>query len=245
MGLQDISRQKDGKAGATLAQAPAHKARRWYQDACGTAQALELMGERWSLLIARELLLGARRFNEIRAALPGLSAKILSERLETLEASGVVQPCLLAPPVSARAYGLTQWGQGLEEVLCALVRWAHQDGEVQGDELPLTPVALMLALRSWLVPERIGKLDLWVAFDIAEQRFAARVRASGMTIHPGGAALRTPDLRFTARSARDLHEVLFSGAERDVPDKGLRCEGDPSLADRFAGLFAQTVPETH
>ncbi|QVM82898.1 winged helix-turn-helix transcriptional regulator [Novosphingobium decolorationis] len=228
---------------AALAQAPAHKARRWYQDGCGAAQALELMGERWSLLIARELLLGARRFNEIRAALPGLSAKILSERLETLEASGVVQPCLLPPPVSARAYGLTQWGQGLEDVLCALVRWAYREGDVQGEELPLTPVALMLALRSWLVPERIGKLDLWVAFDIAEQRFAARVRASGMTIHPGGAALRAPELRFTARTARDLHEVLFSGAERDVPEKGLRSEGDPALADRFAGLFAQAGPK--
>lgn len=232
-------------SGGALAQAPAHKARRWYQDGCGAAQALELMGERWSLLIARELLLGARRFNEIRAALPGLSAKILSERLETLEASGVVVHCLLAPPVSARAYGLTRWGQGLEDVLCSLVRWVHQNGDVQSDALPLTPVALMLALRAWLLPGRIGGLDLWVAFDIAEQRFAARVRADGMTIHPGGAALRAPDLRFTARSACDLHEVLFADAARNVPEKGLRCEGDPDLADRFAGLFVKAGLEAH
>ena len=77
-------------------------ARRWYDDACGTALAMELVGERWSMLIVRELLFGARRFGEIKAALNGISANILTQRLEGLEASGVLVRRKLPPPASMR-----------------------------------------------------------------------------------------------------------------------------------------------
>lgn len=211
---------------------------RWYNDACGLAFAMELVGERWSLLIVRELLLGPRRFNEMRAALPGLSAKVLSERLETLEGSGILTRCLLPRPLSARAYALTAWGQSLEPVLQAMVRWVPSaPGRDPG--LPLSPVSLMLALVSRLRVERIGDLELWIAFDIAEQRFAGRLRADGLGIHPGGEALRAPDLRFSARSALDLERTFFAGGPLDDPEAGLRFEGDRDAAMRFITLFAQ------
>src|SRR3546814_14478869 len=75
---------------------------KWYDDACGTALALELLGERWSLLIVRELMFGGRRFTDLRAGLLGISAKVLTERLEGLEQAGVVQRRQLPPPAATQ-----------------------------------------------------------------------------------------------------------------------------------------------
>lgn len=215
---------------------------RWYGDACGCALTMELVGERWSLLIVRELLLGPRRFNEVRAALPALSAKTLSERLATLEVAGIVRSDRLERANGARGYGLTAWGQELAPVLQAMVRWA-QASVIRDGALPMTPVSLMLALVARLRPERIGGLDLWIAFDIAEQRFAGRLLPGGLTIHPGGDALQAPDLRFAARSATDFAPVFFEGAPLGKDGHKLICEGDPQLASRFVALFARKADE--
>ncbi len=85
--------------------------KRWYDDACGTALGLELVGERWSLLIVRELMFGGRRFSELRGSLPGISANILTMRLEGLERIGIVQRRTLPPPASVQIYELTPWGR--------------------------------------------------------------------------------------------------------------------------------------
>lgn len=210
---------------------------RWYNDACGAAFTMELVGERWSLLIVREMLLGPRRFNELRSALPSLSAKVLSERLETLEANGIVTRSLLPPPITARAYGLTAWGQELEEVLLAMVRWALRSPE-HDPSLPFTPVSLMLSLHAFLQKDRIGDLSLWVAFDIAQQRFAGRLLPEGLSIHPGGEALEAPDLRFRAASASDFLPVFYGRQTPEGDTGGLVIEGDPQLARQFTDLFA-------
>ena len=98
--------------------------KRRYDDACGTAHGMDLVGERWALLVARELLLGPKRFNELRADLPGLSANVLTQRLEGLEASGVLRRHKLPPPASVQVYELTAWGYGLAPVITELGRWA-------------------------------------------------------------------------------------------------------------------------
>ena len=97
---------------------------RWYQDACGAALALEFVGERWALLVIRELMLGPRRFSELRADLPGLSANVLTQRLDGLERSGVVQRRRLPPPAAVQVYELTDWGREAEPIFHALGRWA-------------------------------------------------------------------------------------------------------------------------
>ena len=97
---------------------------KWYDDACGTAFAMELIGERWALLIVRELMFGGRRFSDIRASLPGLSAKVLTERLEALEQAGIVARVRLPPPASAQLYELTELGLAADEAIMALGRWA-------------------------------------------------------------------------------------------------------------------------
>src|SRR5256714_15090379 len=84
--------------------------KRWYDDACGTALALELVGERWSLLIVRELMFGGRRFSELRSGLPGVSANILARRLESLERAGIIHRRKLPPPAPVQPHKLTSWG---------------------------------------------------------------------------------------------------------------------------------------
>ena len=83
---------------------------KWYDDACGTAFAMELVGERWSLLIVRELMYGPLRFSDLRAGLPAISAKVLTERLAGLENTGILVRRKLAPPAAVQVYELTKWG---------------------------------------------------------------------------------------------------------------------------------------
>ena len=101
---------------------------KWYGDACGTAFAMELVGERWSMLIIRELMLGGRRFSDIRARLPGISAKVLTERLNGLEQAGVLVKRKLPPPAEVQVYELTEWGYLAEPAIQELGRWAAQVG---------------------------------------------------------------------------------------------------------------------
>src|SRR5215207_2665468 len=84
--------------------------KRRYDDACGLAHALELVGERWAMLVLRELAYGPRRFSELRTDLQGISANVLSQRLSELEARGLVRKTRLPPPASVQVYQATDWG---------------------------------------------------------------------------------------------------------------------------------------
>src|SRR3954453_16256912 len=96
---------------------------RTYDDACGIARALDVVGERWALLVVRELVLGPKRFGQLHRGLPGMSPNVLSQRLRELEDAGVVEKHELDPPASVVVYGLTDRGRELEPVLHALGRW--------------------------------------------------------------------------------------------------------------------------
>src|SRR5918997_4932868 len=118
-----------------------------YDDACGTAHALDLIGERWALLVMRELMLGPKRFSDIRADLPGISANVLTQRLEGLEAAGVLVKKRLPPPASAQVYELTPWGYEAEPIFQALGRWAARS-PTHDPSLPLSSVSLLLSFRT-------------------------------------------------------------------------------------------------
>src|SRR5919202_1695418 len=111
--------------------------RRRYEDACGAAHALDLVGERWALLVMRELMLGPKRFSDLRADLPGISANVLTQRLESLEAAGVLTRRKLPPPASAQVYELTPWGYESEPIFQALGRWATRS-PLHDPSLPLS-----------------------------------------------------------------------------------------------------------
>src|SRR5690349_1965080 len=90
--------------------------KRGYDDACGTAHGMELIGERWALLVLRELMLGPRRFSQLRADLPGISANVLTQRLSELEQRGLVVKKRLAPPANVQVYEATEWGLEAEPI---------------------------------------------------------------------------------------------------------------------------------
>src|SRR5580693_5149596 len=96
---------------------------RTYGDACGIARALDIVGERWALLVVRELLLGPQRFSDLRRALPGASSNLVTDRLRELQRSGVVRRRKLAAPAGSWVYELTEWGQELEPIVLALGGW--------------------------------------------------------------------------------------------------------------------------
>jgi DNA-binding HxlR family transcriptional regulator len=120
---------------------------RSYGDACGIARALDVVGERWALLVLRELLFGPQRFSDLRRGLAGASSNLVADRLRELTARGVVQRRKLAPPAGSWVYELTEWGRELEPVIVALGNWGLRvplpDGPVT-----LGPVSVLLYLRT-------------------------------------------------------------------------------------------------
>lgn len=117
---------------------------RSYGDACPVARALDLIGERWALLVVRELLFGAQRFADLRRALPGASTNMLTDRLRELEAQGVVRRRILPPPAARSVYELTERGRDLEPVLDALGGWGSGEPRPAGSTLTATSVLLFL-----------------------------------------------------------------------------------------------------
>ena len=209
--------------------------KRWYEDACASAHALELLGERWALLVLRELMFGPKRFGDLKAGLPGISAAVLTQRLAGLESAGVVVRRKLAPPASVQVYELTAWGLESEPIFAALGRWAARS-PTHDPTLPFSAASLLLSLRTMLDPERARGLDLRVGFRLGPESFAARLAKRRITIargEPGPA-----DLVFTG-SAGAVAAAIYGGQPfADLEAAGaLQIDGDPALAQTFIGLF--------
>ena len=205
---------------------------RWYGDACGTAFGLELLGERWSLLIVRELMFGPRRFSDIRTHLPGISARVLTERLAGLEANGIVRRTSVIDPVPAQLYGLSEWGQAAEPIIITLGRWAAAS-PLHDPTLPLSPVSFMLSLRTMLDVEAARDTRLTAAFRIGTARFVARLAEGSLPVERGEAV--DSDLTFTAPTAPALAGVFYGGLPPE--NAGVTIDGDPERARAFMGLF--------
>ena len=203
--------------------------KRRYDDACGTAHALELIGERWALLVLRELMLGGRRFSELRADLPGISANVLTQRLAELEERGLVRRRMLAPPASAQVYEATEWGLEAEPVIQALGRWAARS-PLHDPTLPLSGVSILLSFRTMIDEKRARKLDAKIGFVFGKDRYVARVRKGRIKVAQGpvedcDAILSAPPTALAA--------VVYGGAPIDL----LGISGDRAVAEKFATLF--------
>ncbi|MGZ8999421.1 MAG: winged helix-turn-helix transcriptional regulator, partial [Allosphingosinicella sp.] len=144
--------------------------RRSYDDACGTAHALDLIGERWALLVIRELMLGPKRFSDLRADLPGISANVLTQRLEGLESAGLLVRRRLPPPANAQVYELTDWGYEAEPIVQVLGRWAARSPD-HDPTLPLSPVSLMLSFRTMFDAERARGTKMRIGFRLGAETF--------------------------------------------------------------------------
>jgi DNA-binding HxlR family transcriptional regulator len=210
-------------------------ARRRYEDACGTAHGLDLVGERWALLVMRELMLGPKRFRDLRADLPGISANVLTQRLEGLEESGLVLRRKLPPPASTQVYELTEWGYEAEPIVCALGRWAARS-RAHDPSLPISATSIMLSFRTMFDPERARGLEFRVGFRLGAETFAGTVAGGLLEIGRGDPA--GADVTFTGTAAA-LAAAVYGGQPLDGPAKAgaLRVEGDLRLAERFTTLF--------
>jgi DNA-binding HxlR family transcriptional regulator len=210
-------------------------AKRWYDDACGTALALEFVGERWALLIVRELLLGPRRFGEIRAGLPGLSANVLTQRLAGLEADGIVVREKLPPPAGVQVYSLTAWGYEAEPVVMALGRWALRSPR-HDPSLPFSRVSLMLALRMLMLPDRAAGWAGRIGFRLGEESYLVTVADGALAIERG--PLAGAEAIFIGEPNAFLPVLFGSMPLAAALAMGrFAVEGDVARAAAFAGLF--------
>ena len=210
-------------------------AKRWYDDACGTALAMELVGERWSLLIVRELMFGPRRFGEVRGGLSGISANVLTQRLDGMERAGIVERIKLPPPASVQVYGLTPWGYESETAIKELGRWAVRSPK-HDPSLPLSAASLMMSFRTMYAAARTTDHAARIGFRLGDEAFVARPGASEIVIRrelPEGA-----DLVLTG-SAMAIASIVYGG--RPVSDAeaagDLAVAGDRDLLARFLTLF--------
>jgi len=206
---------------------------RWYDDACGTAFALELVGERWSLLIVRELMLGPRRFSDLRAGLPGISAKVLTERLETLDAAGVLTRRELPPPGKAQVYELTRWGYLAEPAVQELGRWAAMSPG-HDPTLPLSSASLMLSMRTMFDPARAVGLEVVGAMRIADEPFRVAVADGRVTTERGEPA--DPAFTLVTTTAPPIAALVYGKVSvDDLPQ--VTMSGDRVRLARYVDCF--------
>ena len=203
--------------------------KRRYDDACGTAHALELIGDRWTLLVLRELMLGGRRFSDLRGDLPGISANVLTQRLTELEARGLVVRKRLPPPASVQVYEATTWGLEAEPIVQSLGRWAARSPGHDAT-LPLSGVSLMLSFGTMFDPDKAKKFDGRIGFRLGPDSYLARIRKGRFKVARGEAG--AGDVLFTA-SPTAIAAVVYGGA----PIDSVRIEGNRALAEKFVTLF--------
>ena len=197
------------------------------------AHGMELLGDRWALFVVRELMLGPRRFGDLRADLPGISANVLTQRLTELEANGILVRRKLPPPASVQVYELTDWGYEAEPIVQELGRWAARS-LAHDPTLPISGVSILLSFRTMIDRSLIGDLRLTVGFRFGEDQYVARIDESGIVVERGRAALA--DIAFTGQPTA-LAALVYGKVPLDALGDGLTLDGDPALATRFASLF--------
>jgi len=195
---------------------------------------MEILGERWALLVVRELHTGPKRFTDIRTALPGISANILTQRLEGLEGAGVVRRRELPPPAATRVYELTEWGAESGPIFEVLGRWAARSPWNTGT--CFSAASFMLSLRTMFSADQAGDLAATIDFRIGATRLACRIAEGELTINPGESA--TPDLVLTG-PGEALAGLIYGGVPLATleADGVIEVEGDRALAERLPGLF--------
>jgi DNA-binding HxlR family transcriptional regulator/putative sterol carrier protein len=214
--------------------------RRKYDQGCAVAHALDLVGERWALLVVRDLLLGPKRFTDLLAGLPGVSPDVLTQRLRELTEAGAVHRRRLSPPAASWVYELTPWGSDLAPVVVGLAQWASRSPGMRYDA-PLGTDSLMLSLKALFDSLAAADLQATIAMHLGDERFQIRIADGELAVSRGeiddpDATLETDQatLLWLLRTDRPLDEALASG--------NLRLAGDRDVVERFRRLFPLPQP---
>jgi DNA-binding HxlR family transcriptional regulator len=215
--------------------------KRSYGEACRFAYALDVVGERWALLVVRELLLGPKRFTDLRAGLPHASSNILSERLRDLEHGGVIQRRKLPPPAASTVYELTEWGRELEPVVTKLGAWGARS-PIPPDSQEIGPDSIVLALRSLFDPGAAGDLGAVYELRIGEERFRVDVADGEVELSRGAA--EGPAASIATADAGSFAAILAGQLPLDdaLATGAAQVEGSKQAAKRFLRLFPMPEP---
>ena len=208
---------------------------RSYGQFCGLARALELVGERWSLLVIRDLILGPKRFTDLRRGLPKIPTNILATRLKELEEGAIVRRRILPRPATAVVYELTAYGQELKHILLALGVWgARSLGKAQPDDA-LTADTLILGLQATFQPE--AARGLTATYEVRAGSVVVHARVTDGALDVGHGPLAKADLVIETGPAL---KALISGelSPDEALENGSICiTGDRSLLARFVEVF--------
>ncbi|MEU0492426.1 helix-turn-helix domain-containing protein [Nocardiopsis sp. NPDC006139] len=210
---------------------------RSYGQFCGLARALETVGERWTLLIVRNLLSGPQRYTDLRKGLPSIPTNILSARLKQLEEADVVTRRALPHPERAVVYELTDYGRELEPALIALGRWgaSTMTGPRAGEVVTAESVAM--AFRTTYRPEAAGKGT--VGYEVRMGDFTIRLQITEGVLTAAIGPHPSPDLVIERVSEQGIH-AMMTGArtpEQALADGSVRVEGDAALLPGFVETF--------
>ena len=203
--------------------------KRSYEDACGLAHALELIGERWAMLVLRELAYGPRRFSDLKRDLRGISANVLTQRLTELEARGLIRKSKLPPPASVQVYEATDWGLEAIPMIARLGRWAARS-PLHDPTLQMSHVSVIMSLQTLIVADRAEGFESRVGFRFGDADYVTTVREGRLEVE------RTDPKDAAVTFIGDptaVAGVIHGGAPFDT----IRVEGDLDLARRFIGLF--------
>lgn len=215
-------------------------ASRAYSDPCGIARALDRVGERWSLLVVRELLLGPKRFADLQRGLRDISPNVLTQRLKELEAAGVVRRVTLGPPVGTHVYELTRWGRELDDTLLALARWGSQaplprHGSLSND-------ALVVSLRTTFDGVAAARVTVSANLRLDNDQISLRVKNGELVVSRDRMHDADIDIDTDAATMRGL---VYAGRAVDdaIADGQLNLRGRRSTLRQLLRCF--TRPERH
>jgi DNA-binding HxlR family transcriptional regulator len=208
---------------------------RTYGQYCGLARALELVGERWALLVIRDLLVGPKRFTELRDGLPRIPSNVLASRLKELEEHGVIRRRVLPRPANAVVYELTAYGQGIEEAVKQLSLWGAQSlGEPRAEEI-VTEDSMVMALRTTFLPE--AARDLRASYELRLGPVVVNARVDEGSITAGEGPF--PDADLVIEAGPGIRALMAGEVSADelVASGGVRLSGPQELFARFGEVF--------
>jgi DNA-binding HxlR family transcriptional regulator len=202
---------------------------RTYGQQCGIANALDLVGERWALLVIRDLILGPKRFTDLRTSLPGIATNVLTQRLKQLERDGIVRRRFLPPPAASTVYELTEYGRELEVALLAFGRWGARTLPERVPERASRSEWFGVALKAYFRPEAAADIRATVAMRFDDGFLTLRLHEGELDVST--AATDHADLTIEAVDAGPVAAFL---AGREVR---LAAEGDLALLERLPAIF--------
>ena len=203
--------------------------KRRYEDACGLAHAMELLGERWAMLVLRELAYGPRRFSELKSDLTGISANVLAQRLTELEARNLVRKTKLAPPASIQVYEATEWGLEVVPLIASLGRWAARS-PWHNPTLRMSHVSVIMSLQTLISAELAAGMSARIGFHFGDVDYVTIVRDGRLEVER--APVKDCDVVFKGTPS-EIAAVIHGGAPLEM----VEVKGDIELAKRFRTLF--------